>query len=341
MVEIVVEAEKPEPLDLKDIARKAATDFGLSLLDDRSYWTHPQSITADMVFNLCTEVAHENAASAVSQQLGKLIEAITASVDFAYSADGAFADFDAVIETYAKDIKLDFSAWPGNKASWDDKVLVVRTALNAVLTTKSIGAWLAPITTEQLLAYANKDDRLHTEGLRKDIAALSYPGATVPRDPTDPGPIPEFLDRNKKENTMAKKTKTDDSGWDDEPATVIVKTDDSGWEENAPSDEVDWGEPAPAPDNKGVRGASPYNNTGMSPKFCIMADLAGISNDVMAVIMSNSKPYYSMIKSGKRKWPGLAPEQIAGMRTELQARREAIAQLESALALDEIIKPGV
>jgi hypothetical protein len=353
MAEIIVEADKPEPLDLKAIARKAAADFGLSMIDDRSFWTHPQSITAEQVLKLCTETARENAGSAVSQKLGKLIEAITASVDLAYNTDGALADFDTIIASYAKDLVLDFSAWPGTKAPWDDKIMAVRAALNAVLTLDSIGEWLAPITVAQLLGYANKDERLHGEDLRKAIAALNYPGASVSADPTDPGDIPAFLDRrNKQEASVAKKTKVDAAGWDDEPgqttdvqAQAEAPPPDNWDDEPAPAEAADpwadpWADPEPVAENKGVRGAT-HHDTGISPKLCIMADLAGVSNDVMAVLLSQSRPYYSMIKSGKRKFPGLTTGQKDALLVELNQRMEAIKELATELMLGEITKPGV
>jgi len=419
MVEVVVEQEAFEPLDLKQIACDAAKDFGLSLMGDMTYWTHPGNITAEQVFKLATEAALENATTAVSQKLGKQVEAITGSVDLLYSQEGALADFDAVIATYAKDLKLDFSTWPGSivndeksgprKATWDDKIMAVRTALNTVLTVAEIESWVPPLTVAQLLEYRNTDPRLKDiEGLGKAISALNYPGSTPSVDPTDPGDPPAFMDRrNKKEDDMAKKkaaTPAASDGWDDPAPTTVrywchaesgslfttnneaeelkaaegacdeldedqykvalqqqkeqaakagtdgwddaapAKTDGDGWDEPAApaTPHFDgWDDPAPAApaNNKSVRGKA-AGATGTPPKIGAMLDACGITNDVMAVIMSNSGPYISMLKSGKRRWPGMTPEQVVALRFELDQRKEAIAALEEALDLGTVQQEG-
>lgn len=321
-----------QPLDLKAIAREAAKSFGLSIIDDRQFWPSPASVTADILKNACFTAASENAASAVSQALGKQVEALTSSIDVEYSESGAMGDFDAVVARYATDLVLDFSTF-GAAKTWDEKVLVVREALNAVLTVAEIDTWVLPLSVAQLLEYANTDERLkEAEGLKKAIAALSYPGSTQGDE------MPEFI---KRKNAEAAKPKIDkgaeEAQWEEaapEPAG------DTAWVDEA-SDitEETWEEPV-APATKTPSAKAPAA-TGVERLGCAMIDAAGISNDVMAEVMGISKPYYSMIKSGKRPWPGIKDAQAVLLAKEIDARAEAIAALREALDLGEIRKAQV
>jgi hypothetical protein len=98
--------------------------------------------------------------------------------------------------------------------------------------------------------------------------------------------------------------------WDEEPAAPEL---DAGWDDAAPA--------ATAPNLPGLTSA------------------AGIADTDMATILGIAKGYYSLIRNGKRPWPGLKPDQVQRLKTELAARREAIAAVEAALSTDAVLKP--
>lgn len=93
---------------------------------------------------------------------------------------------------------------------------------------------------------------------------------------------------------------------------------------------VDWGEDeTPKPVKASATTA---------PKLCAMAALAGVPDQDMASIMNVSKAYYSLIRNGKRPWPGIKPDKLKALHNELDARLDLIAELKTALREGDIVK---
>ena len=76
-----------------------------------------------------------------------------------------------------------------------------------------------------------------------------------------------------------------------------------------------------------------------APTLPGLLSTAGIPDTDMAAILGLSKGYYSMIRNGKRPWPGVKPDQVQRLRLELHARREAIDAIDQALSTDAVLKP--
>lgn len=292
-------------LNVKQIAEQAAGEFGLSLKDDPTAWADAATVTPAEVVRQCNEAARENARSALSRALGKVSELIATEMDVAVAEDGPLADLASVLAQHVEGLDVDLSGVEA-AADWQARVDALREALAL-----AVHGYLVPaLRVSDVLAYANGDDRLHAPGLRKGIAA-----------------IPEADDVKRGANTTDVQAQAEaPADWDDEPAVTA--------EPAAP----DWDdEPAPAATPARQRKAA--EPSGPVPALVGLAVAAGITDTEMAGILGLSKSYYSLIRNGKRPWPGVKPDQAQALRAEVNARAEALAAVIAALDDGAVLRP--
>lgn len=288
-------------LNVKQIAEKAAGEFGLSLKDDPTAWADAATVTPAEVVRQCNEAARENARSALSRALGKVSELIATEMDVAIAEDGPLADLASVLAQHVEGLDVDLSGVEA-AADWQGRVDALREALGLAVH----GYPVPPVSIADVLAYANEDPRLHTPGLRKGIAAVAEP--------------PAFLRRGVQAEPAA--------DWDDEPATP----------EPAAEPTADWDdEPAPAATPTRQRAAAAPS--GPVPPLVGLAVAAGLTDTEMAAILGLSKSYYSLIRNGKRPWPGMKPDQVKALRAEVDARMAALVSVHDALDDGAVLKP--
>lgn len=296
-------------IDVKQITEQAAREFGLSLKDDPTAWADAATVTPAEVVQRCNEVARENARSALSRALGKVSELIATDMDVAISEDGPLADLPAVLAQHVEGLDVDLSGV--EKADdWQGRVDALREALAMAVH----GYPVPPISIASVLAYANEDPRLHTPGLRKGIAAISD------TDTLSSEEVPAFLRRG-----MAAPAPSGD--WDDEPVAEPEASATADWDD----------EPAPAATPPRRRAAA--TPSGPVPPLVGLVVAAGLTDTEMAAILGVSKSYYSLIRNGKRPWPGMKPDQAAALRVEVDARTEALASVRGALDSGVVLKP--
>ena len=295
-------------LNVKQIAEQAAGEFGLSLKDDPTAWADAATVTPAEVVRQCNEAARENARSALSRALGKVSELIATEMDVAVAEDGPLADLASVLAQHVEGLDVDLSGVEA-AADWQGRVDALREALGLAVH----GYPVPPVSIADVLAYANEDPRLHTPGLRKGIAAVAEP--TTLKDEE----VPAFLRRGVQAEPAA--------DWDDEPAA----------EPEAPAT-ADWDD-EPAPVATPARQRAAAAPSGPVPPLVGLAVAAGLTDTEMAAILGLSKSYYSLIRNGKRPWPGLKPDQAKALRVEVDARAEALSAVRDALDGGAVLKP--
>lgn len=308
-------------LNVKQIAEQAASEFGLSLKDDPTAWPAGAATMPNEVVVQCNNVARENVRSALSRALGKVSELIATDMDVAISEDGPLADLPAVLAQHVEGLDVDLSGVE-KAEDWQGRVEALREALGMAVH----GFPVAKLSPDSINAYIADDPRLAALAVSlKHGAAVSIETSAAAVEAIENGDlkdkdIPAFLRRG----TAAAEPAGD---WDDEPAA----------EPEAPA-AADWDdEPAPAATPARQRKAAAPS--GPVPPLVGLAVAAGLTDTEMAAILGLSKSYYSLIRNGKRPWPGMKPDQVKALRAEVDARMAALVSVHDALDDGAVLKP--
>jgi len=355
-------------LNLASVAAKAAQEFGLSMKDDPTLWPKGAEVTADIVRKACNAVAAENARSAMARALGKIAEEAATAMDVAIAEDGPLADFDAVMAEYVEDVEVDLSGVTA-APDWQARVEALREALAVAVQSYTV----PPVSTEDLLNYIGSDPRLDGEvmrqaahGERPDVpkSLLVNQGGDVWDEPdAADGPDeadvaedkPAARERGKPAPGRKRRTKAEiaedeaaeaasagevsgGNTWDDEPAEAVQRC-ITAYEAKVIAPMVEavqqWVDADAMPDWD-----DEPETVAVAPNLPGLVNAAGVSDLEMSEIMGLSKSYYSLVRNGKRGWPGLKPDQVKRLRAELEARREAIAVVELAISGPDVSRPG-
>lgn len=308
-------------LNVKQIAEKAASEFGLSLKDDPTAWPAGAATMPNEVVRQCNEVARENVRSALSRALGKVSELIATDMDVAISEDGPLADLPAVLAQHVEGLDVDLSGVE-KAEDWQGRVEALREALGMAVH----GFPVAKLSPDSINAYIADDPRLAALAASlKHGAAVSIETSAAAVEAIENGDlkdedIPAFLRRG----TAAAEPAGD---WDDEPAA----------EPEAPAT-ADWDD-EPAPVATPARQRAAAAPSGPVPPLVGLAVAAGLTDTEMAAILGLSKSYYSLIRNGKRPWPGMKPDQVKALRAEVDARMAALVSVHDALDEGAVLKP--
>lgn len=308
-------------LNVKQIAEQAASEFGLSLKDDPTAWPAGAATMPNEVVRQCNEVARENVRSALSRALGNISELIATDMDVAISEDGPLADLPAVLAQHVEGLDVDLSGVE-KAEDWQGRVEALREALGMAVH----GFPVAKLSPDSISAYIDDDPRLADLAVSlKHGAAVSIETSAAAVEAIENGDlkdedIPAFLRRG----TAAAEPAGD---WDDEPAA----------EPEAPAT-ADWDD-EPAPAATPVRQRKAAEPSGPVPALVGLAVAAGLTDTEMAGILGLSKSYYSLIRNGKRPWPGMKPDQAQALRAEVNARAEALTAVTAALDAGAVLKP--
>lgn len=308
-------------LNVKQIAEQAASEFGLSLKDDPTAWPAGAATMPNEVVRQCNDVARENVRSALSRALGKVSELIATDMDVAISEDGPLADLPAVLAQHVEGLDVDLSGVE-KAEDWQGRVEALREALGMAVH----GFPVAKLSPDSINAYIADDPRLAALAASlKHGAAVSIETSAAAVEAIENGDlkdedIPAFLRRGAAAAEPA-------GDWDDEPAA----------EPEAPAT-ADWDdEPAPAATPARQRAAAAPS--GPVPPLVGLAVAAGLTDTEMAAIFGLSKSYYSLIRNGKRPWPGMKPDQVKALRAEVDARMAALISVHDALDDGAVLKP--
>ena len=308
-------------LNVKQIAEQAASEFGLSLKDDPTAWPAGAATMPNEVVRQCNEVARENVRSALSRALGKVSELIATDMDVAISEDGPLADLPAVLAQHVEGLDVDLSGVE-KAEDWQGRVEALREALGMAVH----GFPVAKLSPDSINAYIADDPRLAALAASlKHGAAVSIETSAAAVEAIENGDlkdedIPAFLRRG----TAAAEPAGD---WDDEPAAEPEATTTADWDD----------EPAPAVTPTRQRAAAAPS--GPVPPLVGLAVAAGLTDTEMAAILGLSKSYYSLIRNGKRPWPGMKPDQVKALRAEVDARMAALVSVHDALDEGAVLKP--
>lgn len=312
-------------LNIHNLAAQAASEFGLSMKDDPTLWPDGEPITAEAVQAACNAAALENVQTALARSLGRIAETVATAMDVAIAEDGPLADLDAVLAEHIEAAPTINLAGVAAAADWDDRVEAVRTAFRSV----AFNYRPSPLPIRDLLAYGNSEPRF-TGDVRRSIAALHDP---------------EYADVEFPAH------------WNEEDEAEVLDEPDAAdpWADEAPAEARERGKPAPgrkrrtkaeiAEDEAADAAEAPTDwdedepTAGTAPNLPGLASAAGIADMDMAAMLGLAKGYYSMIRNGKRPWPGLKPDQVQRLRDELAARREALDAIDTALTTDVVLKP--
>lgn len=328
-------------LNIHNTAAQAASEFGLSMKDDPTLWPDDVLITATAVQAACQAAATENAQTALARSLGRIAETVATAMDVAIAEDGTLADLDAVLAQYVEDGSgIDLSGVAA-AADWDARVEATRTAFRAV----AFNYTAPPLPIGALLAYAASEPRF-TGDLRRSIAALHDPEFDEPEVEDDPDVADPWADDEdsppvarergkpapgRKRRTRAEIAEDEAAGRSDAINSAVKAMRDAGgdeWDESRTEHlaGLEWDdEDAPA--------------LATAPNLPGLASAAGIADMDMAAMLGFAKGYYSLIRNGKRPWPGVKPDQVHKLRSEIAARREALDAIDTALSTDAVLKP--
>lgn len=309
-------------LNVKQIAEQAASEFGLSLKDDPTAWPAGAATMPNEVVRQCNEVARENVRSALSRALGKVSELIATDMDVAISEDGPLADLLAVLAQHVEGLDVDLSGVE-KAEDWQGRVEALREALGMAVH----GFPVPKLSPDSINAYIADDPRLAALAVSlKHGAAVSIETSAAAVEAIENGDlkdedIPAFL-----RGGVADPRKDIADAWDDEPATEAGET------------AADWDdEPAPAATPARQRAAAAP--AGPAPKLVGLVVAAGLTDTEMAAILGLSKSYYSLIRNGKRLWPGMKPDQVKALQAEVDARMAALVSVHDALDDGAVLKP--
>lgn len=308
-------------LNVKQIAEQAASEFGLSLKDDPTAWPAGAATMPNEVVRQCNEVARENVRSALSRALGKVSELIATDMDVAISEDGPLADLPAVLAQHVEGLDVDLSGVE-KAEDWQGRVEALREALGMAVH----GFPVPKLSPDSISAYIDDDPRLADLAVSlKHGAAVSIETSAAAVEAIENGDlkdedIPAFLRRG----TAAAEPAGD---WDDKPAAEPEAPVTADWDD----------EPAPAATPARQRAAAAPS--GPVPPLVGLAVAAGLTDTEMAAILGLSKSYYSLIRNGKRPWPGMKPDQVKALRAEVDARMAALVSVHDALDDGAVLKP--
>jgi hypothetical protein len=105
-------------------------------------------------------------------------------------------------------------------------------------------------------------------------------------------------------------------------------------------DDDDWGDaPGEAPEVAAPLLSQPAQAT-EGPDIVKLAVAAGLTDGDLANVLGISKSYYSMIRNGKRLWPGMKPSHATAMQVEIEARIAALSALSQAVTDGAVLKPA-
>jgi hypothetical protein len=315
-------------LNVKQIAEQAASEFGLSLKDDPTAWPAGAATMPNEVVRQCNEAARENARSALSRALGKVSELIATDMDVAISEDGPLADLPAVLAQHVEGLDVDLSGVE-KAEDWQGRVGALREALGMAVH----GFPVAKLSPDSINAYIADDPRLAALAASlKHGAAVSIETSAAAVEAIENGnlkdeDIPAFLRRG------AAAAEPAGDAWDDPATDEEAKLHEIHGPETA-----DWDdEPAPAATPTRQRAAAAPS--GPVPPLVGLAVAAGLTDTEMAAILGLSKSYYSLIRNGKRPWPGMKPDQAKALRKEISERYHALMAVAHALDEGAVLKP--
>lgn len=331
-------------------AEKAAAEFGLSMKDDPTLWPEGSAPTLAVIQATCNTVATENARSAMSRGLGKIAELVATECDVAIAEDGPLADLESILAEHLEDgPDIDLSAVLA-APDWQARVEAVREAFAVAVQSFPV-PWRS---REEVALYIELDPRLAKLGVaatsKPDVPASllvnqggddwDEPDLSDTNDWDDAAPAAASKrERGKPSPGKARRTKAEIA--EDEAADAALQARLDASKGRPEADTADWDEepaseaPVPVLD----AGWDDVAPVATAPTLPGLLSTAGIPDTDMAAILGLSKGYYSMIRNGKRPWPGVKPDQVQRLRIELHARREAIDAIDQALSTDAVLKP--
>lgn len=320
-------------MDIRAEIERAAAEWPLSLRDDPTAFG--SSDTWLSVTDKANAAIRENARSAISRGLGKLVDDVAVACEVEIEENGGLADLDEVIARFAPGLEVETT--PIYEASdWTARVAAIRQAFGLAVA----GMPISTVDGKQLREFVGSELRL-----------AHLHGAALPQKPKHELEIPADLDRRKKDiyQDAADNLKTAGpliegsarvigfapelaAGYGDDfkPPAFVAKafeqpepepSSDDGWD-----DEPAPATPAPA---KATKGDAP-----VSPVASIAAHLSelGVRDADLAEAIGISRPYLSLMRKGERTWSPATPERMAALR--------AIAEHKAKVAQDAISEAG-
>jgi hypothetical protein len=321
-------------MDIKAEIARAAAEWPLSLRDDPTAFG--PSDTWLSVTDKANAAIRENARSAISRGLGKLVDDVAVACEVEIEENGGLADLDEVIARFAPGLEVETA--PIYEASdWTARVAAIRQAFGLAVA----GMPISTVDEKQLREFVGSELRL-----------AHLHGAALPQKPKHDLEIPADLDRRKKDiyqdaadNMKAPGPLIEGNarvigiapelaagyGDDFKPPAFIAKAfeqaapaadDGDGWDDEPPAPAT----PAPA---KAAKGDAP-----VSPIASIAAHLSelGVRDADLAEAIGISRPYLSLMRKGERTWSPATPERMAALR--------AIAEHKAKVAQDAISEAG-
>jgi hypothetical protein len=300
-------------MDIKAEIARAAAEWPLSLRDDPTAFG--PSDTWLSVTDKANAAIRENARSAISRGLGKLVDDVAVACEVEIEENGGLADLDEVIARFAPGLEVETA--PIYEASdWTARVAAIRQAFGSELRLAHLhGAALPQKPKHDLEIPADLDRR--KKDIYQDAADnMKAPGPLIEGNARVIGIAPELA-----------------AGYGDDfkPPAFIAKAfeqaapaadDGDGWDDEPPAPAT----PAPA---KAAKGDAP-----VSPIASIAAHLSelGVRDADLAEAIGISRPYLSLMRKGERTWSPATPERMAALR--------AIAEHKAKVAQDAISEAG-
>lgn len=292
-------------MDIKAEIARAAAEWPLSLRDDPTAFG--PSDTWLSVTDKANAAIRENARSAISRGLGKIVDEVAVACEVEIEENGGLADLDEAIARFAPGLEVETA--PIYEASdWTARVAAIRQAFALAVA----GMPISTVDGKQLREFVGSEPRL-----------AHLHGAALPQKPKHELELPDFLDR--------RKPKPEAPADEFKPPAFVARafetpepepSSDDGWDDEPPAPAT----PAPA---KAAKGDAPVSSVAS-----IAAHLSelGVRDADLATALGISRTYLSLMRKGERTWSPATPERMAALR--------AIAEHKAKVAQDAISEAG-
>ena len=275
-------------MNIKEEIRRAAAEWPLSLRDDPTAFGPGD--TWSSVTDKANQAIKENARSAISRGLGKLVDDVAMACDVELEENGGLADLEGVIARFAPGLEVD--TVPIHEATdWTARVNAIRQSFALAVA----GLPVSTVDGKQLREFVAGEPRLaHLTAPKVDN--LEIPAALDRRKPKPaPEPIPEPA--------------AESDGWDDEPTTTVldkIGVDDS---------------------KVVVQGRVPIeparDETSHLAELAELVSDLGVKDVDFAAALGISRTYLSLMRKGERPWQPLKPDRAEAVMAIVNAKLAA------------------
>ena len=282
-------------MNAQEEIKRAAAEWPLSLRDDPTAFGPGD--TWSSVTDKANQAIKENARSAISRGLGKIVDDVAMACDVELEENGGLADLDSVIARFAPGLEVD--TVPIHEATdWTARVNAIRQCFALAVA----GLPVSTVDGKQLREFVAGEPRLAHLTAAKPVAAkpvadgLDIPAALDRRKPKFELPPGVSKDYDFTPSGRVQVPATEESdGWDDEPAGTAT--------------------PAPVEPAR--------DETSRLAELAELVSDLGVKDVDFAAALGISRTYLSLMRKGERPWQPLKSDRAEAVMAIVNAKLAA------------------